>query len=83
MLKYLLLIVNIAVIAGLFWKVHSLNTDTAPNWFIYSYPILVLLNAVVWLLAARFRSSSAEAFKVITIIMLLLYIPLIGVVYFL
>lgn len=74
--KILAYTVNLLCIAYLFWKMQLAGNPEAPVLFLFYFPVIVFLNAALWLVLKTFGSNYYTAFKQTTIAVLILALPL-------
>lgn len=75
--KLLAFLINAILITFLVTQVLKTDSDKSPLIFLFIYPILILLNLIVYFGLKTFKSAQAVTFKQTTIALLLLFIPLV------
>ena len=74
--KILAYTINVLCIGFLFWKMAQAGGDKAALLFLFYYPVIVFLNAALWLSLKIFGGSQFAAFKQTSIAVLILFLPL-------
>jgi hypothetical protein len=74
--KILAYTINVLCISFLFWKMAQAGSDKAALLFLFYYPVIVFLNAALWLSLKIFGGSQFAAFKQTSIAVLILFLPL-------
>ncbi len=75
--KFLAFLVNALLITYLILQVLKTDSDKSAVIFLFVYPILIILNLIVYFGLKTFKSAQAVTFKQTTIALLLLFIPLV------
>ena len=75
--KLLAFLLNAILITFLITQVLKTDSDKSPLIFLFIYPILILLNLIVYFGLKTFKSTQALTFKQTTIALLLLFVPLV------
>ncbi len=75
--KFLACLVNALLITYLILQVLKTDNGKSPVIFLFVYPILIILNLIVYFGLKTFKSAQAVTFKQTTIALLLLFIPLV------
>lgn len=68
--------VNLLCIGYLLWKMHLAGNPEAPVLFLFYYPVILFLNAALWLVLKIFGSNYYTGFKHTAIAVLILAVPL-------
>jgi|APDOM4702015073_1054812.scaffolds.fasta_scaffold124072_1 hypothetical protein len=68
--------VNLLCIGYLLWKMHLAGSQEAPVLFVFYYPVIIFLNAALWLVLKTFGSNYFAGFKQTTIAVLIIALPL-------
>lgn len=74
--KILALLINVLLITYLILQVLKADSDKSPVIFLVIYPILIILNLIVYFGLKTFKSAQAVTFKQTTILLLILFLPL-------
>lgn len=74
--KILALLINVLLITYLILQVLKTDSDKSPVIFLVIYPILIILNLIVYFGLKTFKSSQAVTYKQTTILLLILFLPL-------
>jgi hypothetical protein len=72
----LLWAVNVTIIGLLIGRVKEIDNDKAPLVFLFGYPVLIVMNLVVWGLLALFKSRFAGPVGNCVLFLALLFLPL-------
>jgi hypothetical protein len=71
-------IVNLAIVARLINMAWDGN-DKAILFVIFCYPVLIIANGAVWMVLRLAKHPAYTIYKITTIALLLLYIPVLGI----
>lgn len=76
-------LLNLAAIAGIFWSMFANRSDQSIVVFVFYYPLLIALNAVLWFLMKVLDHPAKQSMRYVLVTLLILLVPLTALLYFL
>ena len=76
-------LLNLAAVTGIFWSIAAHRVDQSIVVFVFYYPLLIAVNAVLWFLMKVLDHPAKVSMKYVLVTLLLLALPLTVLAYFL